>query len=455
MSAGALAKGTRTDHAATRLCQPFRRNRHTHLGKIVNAKCTVVVDARLVAGTAGGVEQVVAGLARGLSVLSDGSEQYLFLTHRASQSWLVPHIAGPCRIVGSAQSAKVLAKALAARLSPTLRRSWWRSLERIVRLGQSPLARAHDRELESLGADLAHFPRQDAILTGIPSIYHPHDLLHLHYPAFFSRQELEERAATYAEHCRRASMIAVSSSWTRDDIAARLGLPESLVHVVPLAPSLELVPQQSAAELETTRTAHHLPEQYALYPAQFWPHKNHVALVEACALLRDRYHLRVPIVLAGRKTEHTAAVIARIRDLDLGSLVHLTGYVTASQLRCLYQLATCVAIPTLFESASFPMMDAFLTGIPVAASTATSLPGQAGGAAMLFDPTSTEEIAGALASLWTSADLRDELAAKGREVVRPFSWERTARHFRAHYRRILDLPMTQADRGLLQAAPPY
>jgi glycosyltransferase involved in cell wall biosynthesis len=107
----------------------------------------------------------------------------------------------------------------------------------------------------------------------------------------------------------------------------------------------------------------------------------------------------------------------------------------------------------MFEAGSFPMWDAFLAGVPVAASTATSLPRQAGGAAVLFDPTSTVEIAEALASLWTSAALREELVAKGREVVRPFTWERTARHFRAHYRRILDLPMTDADRGLLRAPP--
>ena len=441
------------DHAVFRRRHPWAGNRVALPRETMTTNCTVAIDARLVGGTAGGVEHLVAGLARGFSGLSDGPEQYLFLTHRLSQSWLLPYISGPCRVVDFGLSPRFAAKVLIARLSPTLRRSWWRSLERLVRSGERPLAGTQDRELERLGADLVHFTRQDAFPTRVPGIYHPHDLLHLHFPRFFSRQERKERDTIYGEHCRRARMVAVSSSWTKDDLVASYGLPESQVQVVPLAPTLEFAPEPTVVEVERARRQLHLPDRYVLYPAQFWPHKNHAGLVEACAVLRDRHHLLVPMVLVGRRTEHTDAVISRIRELDLEGLVRIPGYVSTRQLRCMYSMATCLAIPTMFEAASFPMWDAFLTGVPVAASTVTSLPRQAGGAAVLFDPTSPQEIAEALASLWSSENLREELVTKGREVVRPLTWERTARHFRAHYRRILELPMTRADRELLDAPP--
>ncbi len=45
------------------------------------------------------------------------------------------------------------------------------------------------------------------------------------------------------------------------------------------------------------------------------------------------------------------------------------------------------------------------------------------------------------------------LTHKGSRVAM-FTWKRTARIFRAHYRRIADRPLTEQDRALLAAPPP-
>jgi len=89
------------------------------------------------------------------------------------------------------------------------------------------------------------------------------------------------------------------------------------------------------------------------------------------------------------------------------------------------------------------------SGAPVACSTVTSLPEQAGDAALLFDADRPEEMAGAIARLWTDPALRAQLAARGRERVAHFTWDRTARVFRAHYRRIAGRPLTDEDRESL------
>ena len=55
----------------------------------------VCIDARLGSGRFGGVEQVVIGVASGLSRLGDGDEEYLFLTHPEHDEWLQPYLSGP------------------------------------------------------------------------------------------------------------------------------------------------------------------------------------------------------------------------------------------------------------------------------------------------------------------------------------------------------------------------
>jgi hypothetical protein len=52
----------------------------------------VAIDARLLPGVFGGVEQVIVGLAHGLSGLTDSPDEYLFLVYQGDQSWLERHL---------------------------------------------------------------------------------------------------------------------------------------------------------------------------------------------------------------------------------------------------------------------------------------------------------------------------------------------------------------------------
>jgi len=54
----------------------------------------VGLDARLVSGDRGGVEQVVIGLASGLTRLDDGDEEYLFLENPRHTACLEPYVFG-------------------------------------------------------------------------------------------------------------------------------------------------------------------------------------------------------------------------------------------------------------------------------------------------------------------------------------------------------------------------
>ena len=115
----------------------------------------------------------------------------------------------------------------------------------------------------------------------------------------------------------------------------------------------------------------------------------------------------------------------------------------------LYRAAHIVFIPTLFEAASGPLFEAWQHGAPVACSSVTSLPEQAAGAALLFDPFEVDGIALALARMATEEGLRDELRRWGARRLEDFSLERTAKAYRAVYRRAAGLRLSEEDRWLL------
>jgi glycogen synthase len=71
-------------------------------------------------------------------------------------------------------------------------------------------------------------------------------------------------------------------------------------------------------------------------------------------------------------------------------------------------------------------------------------------AGLLFDPSSTESIANAIAQLATSKELREELQARGYRRLNDFDCGRTAKAYRAVYRRAAGFPLTEEDRWLLR-----
>ncbi|MGC8793947.1 MAG: glycosyltransferase family 4 protein [Bryobacteraceae bacterium] len=248
-------------------------------------------------------------------------------------------------------------------------------------------------------------------------------------------------------------MVAVGSRWTREDLIRHYGLPEQKVQVVATAPLIEAFDNLTAEEIVRVGEGLGLPGEFLLYPAQTWPHKNRLGLLEALRVLRERSGLAPPLVCTGYRNDFYPSIAKRVRELGLERQVVFPGVVSRRELVCLYRACRAVVIPTRFEAVSFPLWEAFAAGVPAACSRVTSLPEQAGDAALLFDLDDVEAMAEAILRLWTDGELRRELAERGRRRA-AYSWERTARLFRAHYRRLAGSRLVQEDEQLLAAPAP-
>src|SRR5437667_8464248 len=95
-----------------------------------------------------------------------------------------------------------------------------------------------------------HFTAQAGFRTGVPSIYHPHDLQHLHLPEFFTQSQIEWRDLWYRTLSNQAAMVAVASSWTKHDVETNLDLPRDKVRVVPFAPPIEAFQNVEPSDVE-------------------------------------------------------------------------------------------------------------------------------------------------------------------------------------------------------------
>lgn len=417
----------------------------------------ICIDARIRSGEFGGVEQVIIGLAHGFAGFTEGDDEYHFLVYKGFQDWLTPYLDGApnLHLIEIKPPMTFGFKRRLLSIFPALRQlrdviyNFWAWL----RGEKAFIPDRSDGSIEAQKMDLMHFTSQTAFLTVVPSIYHPHDLQHIHLPQFFPYWHRKARETIYRAHASRAARVAVASSWTKRDMIEHLDLKDSSVKVVPLSPAVDAYPKPGPDEIDSVREKFELPEDFAFYPAQTWEHKNHITLIRATAYLRDEYGLRVPLVFSGKTNEFFAKIKKEIEALKLSDQVQFVGFVSPIKLVALYRLCRCVVIPTRFEAASFPMWEAFELGAPVACSNITSLPAQAGDAALIFDPDDMRSMAEAVRTLWEDEGLRQLLAERGKSRVGQFTWDRTCRHFRALYRDILGQPLTAEDAKILNAEP--
>jgi glycosyltransferase involved in cell wall biosynthesis len=402
----------------------------------------IAINCELAPGTqAGGTQSVVSGLVRALGELNGENEEYLLICHPENRAWLEPLAGRNTRLVNRPQPSKP---------------GWRAGVQRWLRRMSGETARRwpevprSDGFYESLDADVVHWPWQYFAITALPSVFNPHDLLHLHFPKFFQPRDIVAREAVYPVACRLAHTVVVASEWARDDIAGRYAISKERMQIIPWAPPTVAAAAPGDADVATVRAKFSVPETFAFYPAVTWEHKNHLRLLAALAELRDARGLVVPLICTGHRFErHAAKVDAEVKRLRLEAQVRFLGSVSFSELRALYRVAQFVVVPTLFEAASGPVFESWQEGTAVACSTVTSLPQQAGDAALLFDPYDVKAIAAAVARMATDAPLRESLRANGRRRLQDFPWERTARAYRAVYRRAAGKALGTEEKELL------
>ena len=414
----------------------------------------IIFDAQLVpGGHHGGIEQLVQGLVRALGRL-DGDETYIVASHWRNPDWLKPYIGSNQKIVTSlSYSQSGATRLLPQSISVPMRRLWRKAREYVaIRAGGAPTVPASNGFYESLNANVLHFPFQGYVRSNLPCIYCPHDLQHLHFPQFFPSEQIAWRETIYRAGCAESQAITVGSQFAKDDIVKQYGIAPEKIYVTHWAPPTDVYSEVNEESLTHTRNKFNLPQIFAFYPAQTWRHKNHLRLLEALAILRDRDHITLNLVCAGTRSEFWRVIEKHIREMRLEYQASFLGFVKPHELRTLYHLAQFVIHPSLFEGGGLPILEAFREGVPVACSNTTSLPEYAGDAALYFDPVSPESIANAAKRMATDEALRASLCARGAARVRTFTWERTAKMYRTLYRHVAGGVLSNEDHELLAYA---
>ena len=272
-----------------------------------------------------------------------------------------------------------------------------------------------ERFLTKNRIELVYFTSQSTLakyLEVTNYIYTLFDLCHRDQPEFPEVSDyrvFQKRERAFIRDLPRAISVLVDSDIGKDNVISHYGLKADRVHVYPFKPSISIKDPKKI----NIKEKYSLNCDYIFYPAQFWPHKNHIYILEALKHLRDTTGVTIGAIFAGGDKGNLQHIRQSALEMKISDSVVFAGYVENDEIPSLYSQAFALVMPTYFGPTNLPPLEAFSLGVPVLYSDLPGLREQVADAAMLLDLTSPQSLSSHLFSLYESPQLRDDLIEKG------------------------------------------
>jgi glycosyltransferase involved in cell wall biosynthesis len=258
-------------------------------------------------------------------------------------------------------------------------------------------------------------------IQGWINIYTVHDAIPITHPELSQidpqrHRRLLEALAASAEH-----MLTVSEA-ARGDIIAALGCDTDIISAC--LPGLAIEPASVPLPRELRRGG------YLLSVGSVEPRKNLLRLAEAYR----RSGIDMPLVIAGPDGWRAEEIAPRLAATPG---ISRYPYVERSTLMALVAGARALLFPTITEGFGLPIIEAMQLGTPVLTSRGGATEEVAGGAALLADPMSVDELVAQIRRLADDTTI-SELVASGQARGAYFTAAAFAERLAAVHQKLLD-----------------
>ena len=277
--------------------------------------------------------------------------------------------------------------------------------------------------------DLYHVPQNG---IGLPrekkcqQVVTIHDLIPYVYPETVGRKYLQNFLEEMPRIMEKSDHIITVSECSKRDIQYIFDYPAEQISVIPEAPEPMYRMLSMAAAKDFLKLKYGITGDYILYLGGFGPRKNVRGLILAFALARKEMKSSTKLVLPGRWQKESDPLEHMLSALNISDQVILPGYVAVDHLPYFYRAAKLFVYPSFYEGFGLPPLEAMACGTPVIAANTSSLPEVVGDGASLINPFDTVAMAGEIYRLLNDEEKRCELAEKGRQQVKKYTWAKTA-----------------------------
>ena len=248
--------------------------------------------------------------------------------------------------------------------------------------------------------------------TNIRAVVTIHDLIFRILPATYPVIDRRIYNLKFRYACENADHIIAISENTRKDIIEHYKIEHRKVSVAYQSADPLFFRQQHKSSVDKILSSLDLPSEYLLYVGSITERKNLLVLLEA--MYRIPESKRIPLLIVGKGAEYRKKVESFIKEKRLNnSIIWQDNLSDNFQLQAIYQHAAAFIYPSRYEGFGIPVIEALLSGTPVIASDASSIPEAGGPDSLYFNADDPEELSDKIITVLNDRELRKSMADRG------------------------------------------
>jgi glycosyltransferase involved in cell wall biosynthesis len=224
-------------------------------------------------------------------------------------------------------------------------------------------------------------------LNNIPYIFTLWDLGHLdlvEFPEVSYNRQFELRELINQRSLKKAFKVIVDLEYGKSKVADKYQVDEKRIETLKFLPNIKTLQNQNDIDI---KKKYNLKNDYIFYPAQFWPHKNHIYILEAIKILKENKKIEVDVVFSGSDKGNLQYILEKSEEYKIKDLIHYVGFVEEKEMPSLYKQSISLVMPTYLGPTNIPPLEAFFYKTPLCYSDLDSFREQVGEAAFYMDLT--------------------------------------------------------------------
>ncbi len=254
-----------------------------------------------------------------------------------------------------------------------------------------------------------------------------YDVIPLLFPQYYSEDERSRFISTYTSDY----YFSISDNTAKDFLKYFPNLDKNNIQTIPLSTNFKYKPNNNIDKLKTICKKYSIPEgkKYLFSLCSLELRKNLIRAVKTFIEFIEKNNIDDLVYVLGGQAwdgfietfEKEVPEYENYRDKIIRG-----GYIDDEDLEILYSNAEWFVYTSQYEGFGMPPLEAMACGCPVIVSNNSSMPEVVGNSGIMIDYDSDEQHIEAYEKYYFDKQFREEMAQKGLERSKLFSWDKAA-----------------------------